>query len=108
MEPSCLCSQSPQHSSCPHASVCHLLKIVCHQQVDLAKVQAAIEALKPPDSGPPNPVTKLWPQHMSPEVSRQLAAGSGLAPAQRPVDSKIQATCLKTRFPVFFEQYGYD
>ncbi|KAK9862751.1 hypothetical protein WJX84_000236 [Apatococcus fuscideae] len=80
------------------------------EQVDIQLVQSAIDALKPPASGPPDPVTKLWPQHMSPEVSRQLAAGSGLAPAENPGSSSSskQAARLRARFPTFFKQYGYE
>lgn len=78
-----------------------------HEQVHLKRVQAAIDSLQPPDSGPPDPISKLWPQHMSAEVSRQLAAASGLEPAQPAGSSTKQAARLRSRFPSFFEQYGY-
>ena len=77
-------------------------------QVDLGRVQSKLDGLQAPASGPPDPVSKLWPQHMSPEVSQQLAARSGLVPAPAGAASSQQAGRLQHRFPTFFEQYGYS
>ncbi|KAK9868184.1 hypothetical protein WJX84_006116 [Apatococcus fuscideae] len=78
------------------------------EQVDLGRVQSKLDGLQAPASGPPDPVSKLWPQHMSPEVSQQLAARSGLVPAPAGAASSQQAGRLQHRFPTFFEQYGYS
>ena len=34
-------------------------------QVDLDAVLADLQSLKAPDRGPPDPVSKLWPRHIS-------------------------------------------
>ncbi|KAK9813795.1 hypothetical protein WJX73_010153 [Symbiochloris irregularis] len=73
------------------------------RQVDIAEVHQQLNALKPPDSGPPDPVTKLWARHLSPQVLAQLA-GSGSAQHQTRPPSNEQ---LRARFPVYYQQYGY-
>lgn len=72
-------------------------------QVDLAEVFQQLNALKPPDSGPPDPVTKLWARHLSPQVLAELA-GSGSVQQQ---GKALSADQLRARFPAYYQQYGY-
>ena len=75
-------------------------------QVDVEAVQQRLVALKPPTSGPPDPVTKLWGRHLSHEVLAQQAGGGkpALAPAGDPQPGDDR---LRRRFPEYFQQYGY-
>lgn len=71
-------------------------------QVDIKSVAERVDALKAPDGGPPDPVTKLWPRHMSQAVQQKQ---EGMA------SSKIGAVRggdLKERFPAYFKMYGYN
>ena len=64
-----------------------------------------INALKPPAGGPPDPVTKSWPRHLSKEV---MAQQQGRDP-QQSGGSDCEGRCsLKERFPEYFRVYGYD
>ncbi len=72
-------------------------------QVDTERVAGRVDALKAPAAGPPDPVTKLWPRHMSQAVQQQqkgLSATGTAEPAGRSGN-------LKDRFPAYFEAYGY-
>ena len=64
-----------------------------------------INALKPPSSGPPDPVTKLWPRHLSKEVMAQQQGGGV---QQSSTSSREGRRSLKERFPEYFACYGYD
>ncbi|CAL5218872.1 g606 [Coccomyxa viridis] len=64
-----------------------------------------INALKPPSSGPPDPVTKLWPRHLSKEVTAQQQGGS-VQPSSASLREGRRS--LKERFPEYFACYGYD
>jgi hypothetical protein len=71
-------------------------------QVDIESVAGRVEALKPPAAGPPDPVTKLWPKHMSQAVQqKQEGLPAGVTPAGRSGN-------LKDRFPAYFKVYGYE
>ncbi|CAL8469999.1 g9541 [Coccomyxa elongata] len=71
-------------------------------KVDIKSVAERVDALKAPAGGPPDPVTKLWPRHMSQAVQQKQ---EGMA------SSKIGAvgdSDLKERFPAYFDMYGYN
>ena len=71
-------------------------------QVDIDRVAGSVDALKPPAAGPPDPVTKLWPRHMSQAVQqKQEGLSAGMKPGGRSGD-------LRDRFPAYFEEYGYE
>lgn len=72
-------------------------------QVDVHAVHCKLQALKPPASGPPDPVSKLWARHLSPEVLAKQA-GSGA-----PLDTSLTASDaqLRRRFPEYYRQYNY-
>lgn len=63
---------------------------------------ARLQALRPPDRGPPDPISKLWPRHLSAAALQRQAGGgpAAAAPSGRSGD-------LKSRFPEFFALYGY-
>ena len=63
-----------------------------------------INALKPPSGGPPNPVTKLWPRHLSKDV---LAQQQGAGQEQRSSSLTDRSSRLQDRFPEYFTMYGY-
>ena len=71
--------------------------------MDTAAVLARLQALRPPAAGPPDPVTKLWPRHLS-AATLQRRAGGGPAGEAPPG----QGTDLKARYPEYFALYGYD
>ena len=64
-----------------------------------------INALKPPAGGPPDPVTKLWPRHLSKEV---MAQQQGRDLQQSGGSNSEGHRSLKERFPEYFKVYGYD
>ena len=77
-------------------------------QVDISRAMERVNALKPPRSGPPDPVTKLWPRHISKETQQEQQKGleqqrQSPAPSQR-----AGSKGLKERFPDYFQVYGYD
>ena len=77
-----------------------------HAQVDLQAVDQRLQQLKPPASGPPDPVSKLWARHLSQEVlARQ--AGSGGPTQGRSGSLAPGSHQLRGRFPDYFQQYGY-
>lgn len=63
-----------------------------------------INALKPPSGGPPNPVTKLWPRHLSKDV---LAQQQGAGQEQGSSSLTDRSSRLQDRFPEYFTMYGY-
>ena len=69
-----------------------------HEQVDIARVVGRVDALKAPASGPPHPVTKLWPRHIGGDAAKQQ-------PGRR---SRASGDSLKAQFPDFFRVYGYQ
>ena len=74
-------------------------------QVDIAEVQGHLQALKAPQSGPPDPVSKLWARHLSADMlARQAGAGS---PLEASGGSSASGGQLQQRFPYYFQQYGY-
>ena len=75
-------------------------------QVDISRAVERVSALKPPRSGPPDPVTKLWPRHISKETQhQQQLEQQGQAPAP---SQQAGGKGLKERFPEYFQVYGYD
>ena len=77
-----------------------------HWQVDIPAVSAQVNALKPPQGGPPDPVTKLWPRHLSKEVQQRQ---EGLSAAQTShAGSSSRKESLRRRFPEYFSLYGYE
>ena len=64
-----------------------------------------INALKPPHGGPPDPVTKLWPRHLSKEV---IAQQQGSSEQQSSTSLREGRHSLKERFPEYFTCYGYS
>jgi hypothetical protein len=71
-------------------------------QVDISRVSKQVDALKPPVAGPPDPVTKLWPRHISKEVRQRQEGMSTESHKGSDHDS------LKKKFPEYFEVYGYE
>ena len=63
---------------------------------------ARLQALRPPARGPPDPVTKLWPRHLSEETLQRQAGGGPAADARAG-----RSTDLKARYPEYFALYGY-
>ena len=82
-----------------HQRVDHYVHVM---QADIEEVHRRLKALKPPDSGPPDAVSKLWASHLSPQVLAQLA-GNGSAQQGR----SVSADQLRARFPEYHQQYGY-
>ena len=64
---------------------------------------ARLQALRPPAGAPPDPITKLWPRHLS-AATLQLQAGGGPA-AEAPPGQSVD---LKARYPDYFALYSYD
>ncbi len=74
-------------------------------QSDWGVVVERINALKPPAGGPPDPVTKLWPRHLSKEV---MAEQQGRHPHHSRGSNSKGHRSLKERFSEYFRLYGYD
>lgn len=71
-------------------------------QVDIKSVAERVDALESPAGGPPDPVTKLWPRHMSQAVQQKQ---DGMASSK---SGEGRGRDLKDRFPPYFEVYGYN
>ena len=78
---------------------------LCNLQSEWDALVERINALKPPSGGPPNPVTKLWPRHLSKEV---LAQQQGAGQQQRDSSLSDRSSRLKEGFPEYFTMYGYE
>ena len=78
----------------------------CPAQVDAAAVLARLQALQPPARGPPDPVTKLWPRHLSADALRRQAGGGPVAETLGAGGGR--SADLKARFPEYFALYGYE
>ncbi|KAK9819165.1 hypothetical protein WJX81_000617 [Elliptochloris bilobata] len=72
------------------------------EKVDTAAVLARLQALRAPARGPPDPVNKLWPRHLSAATLQRQAGGGPVAQAP------ASGADLKARFPEYFSLYGYD
>ena len=78
-------------------------------QVNMDAVYQRLQSLKPPASGPPDPVSKLWARHLSTEVlALQAGSGSPLPAGSVRPDQHSGSDLLRRRFPEYYEQYGYE
>ncbi|CAD7694903.1 unnamed protein product [Ostreobium quekettii] len=77
--------------------------------VDIHSVNEELKALRPPMSGAPHPITKLWPRHMSPSVLRTLENPQGSKASvagSQDIDMTEEGSLCK-RFPGYMKDYGY-
>ena len=87
-------------------------------QVDLQAVNRELQGLKPPAGGAPDPVTKLWPRHLSQQAQQGQHARSTNPHLQHAREQEHSfkgygnhVECeddLLRRFPDYFKQYGYQ
>lgn len=89
-------------------------KTPLYMQVNIAEVNEELQSLKPANTGAPDPVSKLWPNHYSAAVQKrneegctplsEAEQGAGKGSASKTTDSEA----LKKRFPQYYSQYGYE
>ena len=96
------------HDSCEACNLHAVVTAGClGVQVDISRAVQRVNALKPPSSGPPDPVTKLWPRHMSKD-SQQQQQQQQLVKQRKSPSQSAGGKGLKERFPEYFQVYGYD
>lgn len=87
--------------------------LACNAQVDLAAVEAEMASLTAPKGCSPDPVTKLWPQHMSPSMRAALAQHSENSPDSSQQPQTMQQTVqegskdIVNRLGRYMKSYGY-